>query len=220
MRSIIQITLLSIVFLTGACTTEPTHVVLEDPSVRGFQSALEQIGPTEGFTQWSKEEVFSTEQIIKEQLFLSENSFKKISIQIYNGWHLNPTTEKFSLYDNEAITQYALESDLVIKDKFVLTEPDYSTHTRVDITTRMFNKGFTEIYQVTTTVENNWTSFKAGGSGIWEKTTPNTIEFYLVKKNANTLQMIAIYYEAPNKYETYGVLDESVLNNIHLSYTL
>ena len=125
------------------------------------------------------------------------------------------------MYENEALTQYALEGNLVIKKTFKLTEPDYSTHTTKNITTEMLAKGFTEIYQVTTTAENNWTSVKLSGSGLWGKSTPNTIEYYLVKKTVDSLQMIAIYYdETLDEYSTYGVLDENVLNNILLSYTL
>ena len=231
MKSIFQITLLSLVFFTGACSTKPTTpedplkdstpTTPEDPPARIFQNALEQIGSTEGFTQWNREEKFSAEHSIKEQLFLSENSLKKINVQVYNGWYLNPITGKYFMYENEALTQYALEGDLVIKTNFKLMEPVYSTHTTTNITTKMSNKGFTEIYQVTTTVENNWTSTKLSGSGLWEKTTPNTTEYYLVKRRARTLQMIAIYYdETLDEYGTYGVLDENVLNNILLSYTL
>ena len=229
MKSILQITFLSILFFTGACSTEPTEI--KYPSIRGFQNALEQIESTAGMTQWNKEEVFSAEQTITEQLFLSENSLKRINVQFYNGWYINPITGKFFMYENEALTQYALEGDLVIKKTFKLMEPDYSiTDTpeiaRVDITTEMLAKGFTEVYQVTITAENNWTSFKAGGSGLWEKSTPNTTEYYLVKKSADSLQMIAIYYDETlnddtiDTYGTYGVLDENVLNNILLSYTL
>ncbi len=224
MKSIFQIAFLSILFLTSACSVEPT-IIPNDPFITGFQDALKQVGSTTGMTQWNREE-YSTDQVIKEQLFLSVNSFKKINIQIYNGRYINPTTGTFEFYDNEALTQYALEGDLVIKKTFKLTEPDYSiTDTpeiaRVDITTEMLAKGFTEIYQVTITAENIWTSSKASGSGIWEKITPNNIEYYLVKKSANTLQMITIYYdENLNEYGTYGVLDDNALNNIHLSYTL
>ena len=239
MKSIFQITLLSLVFFTGACSTKPTTpedplkdstpTTPEDPPARIFQNALEQIGSTEGFTQWNREEKFSAEHSIKEQLFLSENSLKKINVQVYNGWYLNPITGKYFMYENEALTQYALEGDLVITvitNDFNLTEPDYSiTDTpeivRVNISKKMLAKGFTEIYQVTTTVENNWTSTKLSGSGLWEKSTPNTTEYYLVKRRARTLQMIAIYYdETLDEYGTYGVLDENVLNNILLSYTL
>ena len=217
-RSVFRIIFLSLLFLTGACSTEPK--IQEDPPIRGFQDTLKQIGSTTGMTQWNKEE-YSTDQVIKEQLFLSGNSFKKINIQIYNGWYANSTTGAFEFYNNEAVTQFALEGNLIIINNFTLREPDYSSHTTRDITTEMLAKGFSEIYQVTITAENIWTSSKAGSSGIWEKSTPNNTEYYLVKKSANTLQMITIYYdETLDKYGTYGILDDNVLNNIHLSYTL
>ena len=220
MKSIFQITFLSILFLTGACSVDPTPVVVEDPFIAGFQDTLQQVGFTTGMTQWNRSTDSRGKQN-KTQLFLSDNSFKKVNVQTYfgrfpdsNGGPSGNENLTYTTYNNEIVTKYAIEGDLVLKTTFTLTDPSSTKN----IATDMKNKGFDTIYHVIIQKENTWTSSKVGGSGIWNQKIPNSIEYYLVKKVSNSLQMIRIYYK-DNAYYTTSPLDDNALNNIHLSYT-
>ena len=217
MKSIFKITFLSILFLTSACSVEP--ITPEDPFIAGFQDTLQQVGFATGLTQWNR----STDSQGKQnrtQLFLSDNSFKKVNVQTYtgrfpdsNGGPSGNENVTFTTYNNEIVTKYAIEGTLEIKDTFTLTEPS----TR-DITADMKSRGFDTIYHMVIQQENTWTSSRVGGSGIWNKITPNNTEYYLVKKSTNSLQMIRIYYKDNAYYIVNSI--EATLNNIHLSYTL
>ena len=223
MKSIFQIIMLSLV-LTSTCSVEPT-IIPNDPFITGFQDALKQVGSTTGMTQWNRDVKSATKQN-KTQLFLSDNSFKKVNVQTYTGHFQNGNTSAsglgnvtYTTYDNEIVTKYAIEGDLVIKNDFItLTEPG-STQT---IATKMKNKGFDTIYHMIIKTENTWTSSKVGGSGTWRRVThADVTEYYLVNNKSNPLQMIRIYYKASdNTYYTTSPLDDNALNNIHLSYTL
>ena len=219
MKSIFKITFLSILFLTSACSVEP--ITPEDPFSAGFQDTLQQVGFAVGLTQWNR----STDSQGKQnrtQLFLSDNSFKKVNVQTYtgrfpdsNGGPSGNENVTFTTYNNEIVTKYAIEGTLEIKDTFVLTE----ARSTKNIATEMRDKGFDTIYRMVIQQENTWASSKVGGSGTWKNTVHTGVtEYYLVKKVSNQLQMIRIYYKDNAYYIVNSI--EATLNNIHLSYTL
>ncbi|MDK2818650.1 MAG: hypothetical protein KFW21_04295 [Spirochaetota bacterium] len=225
MKYIFQITVISILLITSSCSILPPSE--KNPFKEGFNDAFKQVNYSisSTTTSWKKTEIDQGAQK-QTQLLLSANSFIKVAVQTYNGIFPNENTAgdgpiTYSRYNNEIVNKISLEGDLVIVNNFKLTEPNYTTFTTQDITTKIKNKGFDTIYELTTSTEKIWESLKVGGSGIWRGESVLYTEYFLVKKSSNKLQMIAVSYDKTlDEYQTYGPLDDTVLNNPSLSYHL
>ncbi|MGL4676693.1 MAG: hypothetical protein ACRCWI_03395 [Brevinema sp.] len=178
----------------------------------GIKDALNQIGSTQGLTQWTFEGSGSKVSEVLDLsfksiviLFLGKDVFKEIHVISQDGTTIECDGE-ISVFKNEIVSLSTVEGILSSSSNFKIT--------RVNDNTRDFvSKGYTHIYTQSPKKTMYWGSKKIGGSGIWEELPYFTPYSYITKETTTERSLIQVYKTLTNNVYSINETAEDTLKN-------
>ena len=198
-----NIRFLSILFILGACSSEPGSTDSKfkssgnDVLDAGTSDALDRLGAVTGMTQHEKLSKPANGPEVENRFFsqVSRNTgtFKTTSITSYDG------TIDGKTFDNEVVSKSATEGSTTSTATFKLTE---NLDPAAEIADK---KGYTTLFALTPTKIDFWESVKADGTGEWI-TQDLVPTYFIVKDEGNKRYMIAVA-KNESKEVSYKIID-------------
>lgn len=223
-KSIISITLFSMLFILGACSTEPSTggsdpilpagvTSLGDTTLdEGLKDAFEKMGnpSIQGMTQWEarlegNEEQGSCKVVVTQ--FISEDRFVLVSLRSYDG-----------IYGEEQLDNELVENATAIGSLKISSIPaDFSLTDGEGVAISVKDHGYMKLYSFTT--EKGARKSKQTPPWTWQDFTESelSVEYYIEKKTSTTLSLIGLTKQSGNAY-TMGPDWEYAMQNWATSY--